>query len=772
MLFKRLKTAYNQIGLVLIVLIMSEVFRAKVDAMTLAQNGKTDYVIVIAQDASDSEKTAARELRDYLGKVTGATFFIRTEAVVKPEAPQILVGPSRRFKKLLPNIKWAALKQDGIVIKTRGKHLLLAGGRPRGTLYAVYTFLEDVVGCRWWTSTESYLPRRPVLQVAGLDITYTPKLRYREAFYRDVNRNPLFAAKLKVNGHFSLIPPEYGGHYTILGWCHTFYQLLPPEKYFAQHPEWYSEIEGRRVADGAQLCLTNEEMRKELMRVALEWIRKQPDAGMISIAQNDWGGRCQCVDCKALEEKEGSPSGPLIHFVNAVAADIEKEHPQFLIETLAYQYTRKPPLHVRPRRNVVVRLCSIECDFARPLEGDANKDFRDDIRSWSAIAPNLYIWDYVTNFANYILPHPNMTVLASNVRFFVRHNAIGVFEQGDAGCGVGDFVRLRAWLLSHLLWDPSRDEKKLAQEFLQGYYGPAAPHLAAYLDLVQEAISRKGVRLSCFNQDISFLTLEDLTEATRLFSEAEKAVAGNPTLALRVRRERLPLDHVWLLRYDFLKRSAAVKGLPFPGPQDPVAACDAFIKTARELDVGNYNEGQAFATYEPALKARFRPPAPPPEECRDLPKEGWADIQDNLFHLFNGGAWASIVDDPKASDGKAARMPGSHTRWAVQLPVSGDLLDIGSSPWHCYIVIRCEAKAKTGTAFTAGIYDNDSKRNIAGITESLEQAGDGLYRTYDLGVHLLKPGMYFWVAPPGNEAVEAVYVDRIFLIGKKGDERP
>ena len=54
---------------------------------------------------------------------------------------------------------------------------------------------------------------------------------------------------------------------------------------------------------------------------------------------------------------------------------------------------------------------------------------------------------------------------------------MAMFEQGDAGSRVGDFVRLRAWLISHLMWDPSRDEKALIHEFLEGYYGPAAPHL-------------------------------------------------------------------------------------------------------------------------------------------------------------------------------------------------------------------------------------------------------------------------------------------------------
>ena len=118
-----------------------------------------------------------------------------------------------------------------------------------------------------------------------------------------------------------------------------------------------------------------------------------------------------------------------------------------------------------------MRLCSIECSFVQPLEGKQNETFCNDIRAWSRVAPHLFIWDYVTNFSNYILPHPNMRVLAPNIRFFVDNHVIGLFEQGDSGCSVGDFVRLRAWLLAHLMWDPRRDPQLLIRELPKATMG-------------------------------------------------------------------------------------------------------------------------------------------------------------------------------------------------------------------------------------------------------------------------------------------------------------
>jgi len=662
------------------------------------------------------------------------------------------------------------LGDDGIVIRTSGPQVVLTGEGTRGTLYAVYTFLEDVVGCRWWTATESFLPQKPTLRIAPQNVAYAPPLQSREAFYRDAFQ-PVLAARLKLNGHHHRVPDEYGGYLAFCGFVHTFYPLLPPAKYFAEHPQWYSEIRGKRTTERAQLCLTNEAMQRELVKNALDNLRKSPGAKFISISQNDWYGRCECQDCLAVEQEEGAPSGPLVRFVNAVAEKIEQEFPDVLVETLAYQYTRQPPRLVKPRRNVIIRLCSIECSFVQGLaDGPQNEKFRQDIEGWSKIAPQLFVWDYVTNFSNYILPHANLRVLAPNIRFFVDNRVIGLFEQGDAGSSVGDFVRMRAWVIAHLLWNPQQDEHALFREFLDGYYGPAAPHLRAYLDLIQDAGQRSGVYLRCFMTDTSgWLKLDDLNRATRLFEQAAQTVADDPVLSQRVRRERLPLDHAWLQRYDVLKRAAKLAGAEFLGPADPQAAADDFIQVCKQWKVGQNRESQRFDDYEPALRSRFRPPAPPPDQCRDLPEDRWLDLQDNQFNLSSEGNWARLVDDPQASDGRAARMPGDHYEWALQFRPSEDFS--ADDRWHVYVAARAEAQAADGPAMTMGVYDTQGKRGLAHRSVSVPEAAGADYRVFDLGAHKLGGGIYIWAAPPKRPGeVTAVYVDRIFLVREEKRE--
>ena len=187
--------------------------------------------------------------------------------------------------------------------------------------------------------------------------------------------------------------------------------MVPPNEYFDQHPEWFSLRNGKRTHDHAQLCLSNPQLRDFVVERVKQWLREAPDARIISVSQNDWHGACECDACKAMDDTEGSHAGSLLAFVNYVAEKIEPEFPDVAVDTLAYQYTRRPPLTIKPRPNVIVRLCSIECNFREPLDSPANAAFGDDLRNWSKICNWLYIWDYTTDFAHYVQPHPNWFTL-------------------------------------------------------------------------------------------------------------------------------------------------------------------------------------------------------------------------------------------------------------------------------------------------------------------------------------------------------------------------
>ena len=187
-----------------------------------------------------------------------------------------------------------------------------------------------------------------------------------------------------MNGSASHLDAPRGGGTVYEGFVHTFYRLVPPERYFKTNPEYFSMIDGARRSEHGQLCLTNEDLLEVVIEEVRRRLKANPEAAIVSISQNDSGGgdggACQCGRCRAVDEAEGSPSGVLLRFVNAVAERLEPEFPAVAFDTLAYQYTRKPPRITRPRPSVIVRLCSIECSFAQTMEeGPENKAFRDDV---------------------------------------------------------------------------------------------------------------------------------------------------------------------------------------------------------------------------------------------------------------------------------------------------------------------------------------------------------------------------------------------------------
>jgi len=528
-------------------------------ALTLAENGSTRYQIVLPNHASAPQQHAARELASFLAQITGAQFPVVSEAdytaALTPTPaqgergrPAIFVGLSAAARKACPSASVAGLGREGLVIKTAPPHLLLYGGEPRGTLYAVYTFLEDHLGCRWWAPGASTIPKRPTLRLGALNDRQVPVVEYREPFFCEAFDGD-WAVRNKSNGASTRITPEQGGKVTYEGFVHTFASLVPPDQYFDQHPEWFPEINGKRTRGYVQLCLTNEELKKFVAQRVLERLRANPTASIISVSQNDAAGYCECPNCKALDEKEGSHSGSLLHFVNYVAREVAKEFPNVAVDTLAYQYTRKPPKFVRPEPNVIVRLCSIECNFARPLTDKSNAAFFSDLVGWSKVSRRLYIWDYVTNFAHYLWPQPNIYSLGPNVRTFVDHGVRGIFEQGSYTMYNGDLAPLKSWLLAKLLWNPRRDPKALVREFMAGYFGAAGPYVQQYVDLMHRDAVEHQYFIGCFNPSNSpFPSEQTLAACERAFDQAARAVAGDATLERRVRLARLPLDYVRLCR--------------------------------------------------------------------------------------------------------------------------------------------------------------------------------------------------------------------------------
>lgn len=717
--------------------------------MVLAEKGESAYTIVLPADAIPTDKQAAAELQMFLKEISGATLPIATDR--EPLPPQaIILGQT---KERPPGVDVELLGPEGFVVRTAGDRLFICGGRPRGTLYGVYHFLETYLGCRWYAPGVSRIPRRETLAIPSIAEMVAPPLEYREPYYLHT-QDPDWAARNRVNGDTMRLDESRGGKvsYVPQYFVHTFFSLVPPDKHFGQHPEYFSLVSGKRV-DNGQLCLTHPEVQAIALDAVRRALRQNPSANIISVSQMDGAGPCECAACQAIVKREGSESGPILEFANRIADVVGAEFPRVQIDTLAYQYSRKPPRTLKPRPNVIIRYCTIEACFSHPLEScPENRPLKEDLEGWAAIAPQLYVWDYETNFAHYYLPHPNLEVLAPNIRFFIRCHAKGIFAQGSYAYkgGGGEFAELRAYLLARLLWNPQANPKEIIKDFIAGYYGAAAKPIQDYVRLLQRQVapSQTNWHLKLITQpDSPYLTPIFIERAAERMREAEAlSQKDDEATRLRVRVAALPVMY------------ARLTGGVLP-EDERRAVAQRFERIGEEAGYLFMNEGGlTFCDFAQRFTIQRSPPkhAGATVACvydfglaRPKPSTPW---------------WTEIVDDSGASLGKAVHQPNQNAEWSVQWqpgPEHRSLFKPGLKH-RAILFAKVRKNGDAGAAFDAGIYDGAAKTSLASLTVAAKTVPDGAWQEFVVGevsLHNTKPT--FWVAPTNNaKNVPDIYVDR------------
>ncbi|MDN3687871.1 DUF4838 domain-containing protein [Cyclobacterium jeungdonense] len=543
--------------------------------LTLVKNRKSDFTIIIPEHPSVEEVHGAKVLQHYLLKISGAQLPVKTDKGL-PGQNEILIGSVIRPETAL--VPYDQMGRDGIYIRNNGRQLILTGGPKKGVVYAVYTFLEEYLNCKKYTSSFEVVPKQKTISIPAIDELQVPDFTFREVFYNDAYDSKFMDwHKLHSHGERGNSPSEWGY------WVHTFHNFLNPAEYGESHPEYFSFYEGKRHAglvpswDGksvqpeSQLCLSNPEVLDIVCQNLQKAIDERPEALYWSVSQNDNVNYCQCEHCAALDAKyaafapedkmyatHGSQypalgMGSLLTFINKVA----ERFPDKIISTLAYQYTRVPPKNLVPRDNVNIMLCSIESTRNEPIES-GDPDFSEDLKGWAQLTDNILVWDYNIQFANLLAPFPNLRTLQPNISFLRNNNVSAVFAQGNIQSG-GESAELRAYLLAKLLWNPDLDVDREMKDFLNAYYGKAAPFVNDYINLLHD--NNKGFtgrKMSIFGSPIqegdSFLSPELIANYNALFDKAEKAVRKNPEQLTRVKSARLP---VYFAMLEIMKEKSA-----------------------------------------------------------------------------------------------------------------------------------------------------------------------------------------------------------------------
>lgn len=553
----------RKIVLICLCLIFSLSSFAQKDKLTLVKDGKSDYVIVIPSNYSEWIKYSAELLQRDIYKVADCLIPIVTDKV-KPKKMEINIGFTTRFDTFgfanhfmgeLYNFLDSVLienqlkKDFGYTILTDNKRIIIhngfkycyKGNNEISIVYAVVDFLEKNIGIRKFTPDCEVYPKKKdiILDVKDLNYSYSSKNTFRQVRSVFTRENKDFRYWLKQHLQEDMFAEGF--------FVHTFEKLVPRAKYFETHPEYFSLINGKRMHD--QLCLSNEDVFKIVVERLKEEMKKQPNAKVWSVSQNDNFSYCSCPECQKKNEREESPSGALIEFVNRVA----REFPNKTISTLAYQYSRKAPKYIKPEDNVQIMLCTIEEDRNKTIEEssiDALKKnpnaqtFAKDIQDWGKITKNIFLWDYNVDFAYSVSPFPNFHVLKPNLKFFMDNNALQHFQQANSDVG-HEFAELKTYLISKLLWNIGIDQDSIINEFLQGYYGKASSYIRQYIDTLQYFGQNSKVFLDIYapptNYSKTFLSKDKIDIYSSIFDKAEETVKSDSVYLLRVRTARLPL---------------------------------------------------------------------------------------------------------------------------------------------------------------------------------------------------------------------------------------
>ena len=747
------------------------------EAFVVAERGKpAACAIVLQKDPTSVQQYAASELQAFVERQTG----VRLSVVGPGEA-----CPARTVE--LTDGGAANPKEDGFRLKAEGSRLKIVAEPSRGgALYGVYELLERFGGCRWYASWCSTVPQLDRLAVpAGLDETHEPAFEMRLPFWYDALRHHDFAARLRMNSHqWNRMEARYGGERFRfgggLGSCHTFAALVPVAQYGKTHPEYFAFRDGKRLNEveeqRSQLCLSNPEVLEIVVSNVLARVRKDPGARFYGVSQNDNMSYCQCEKCAAIDAEEESHAGTVVRFVNAVAERVEKVFPEVTIETLAYQFSRRPPKKTRLRHNVIPCLCSIECDFARAIPEspcEENKAFCADIRGWRSMTDCLYVWDYTTDFAHYPLPFGNVCALQDNIRFFRDNGVRCLFEQGAYQGRHASFAELKTWLLAKWMWNPELPMKPLLDDFFAGYYGKGAPFVRAYFEELhrrqREWSADPKHPLKIFaNTDLPSLPNEFLEEAAELFERAEAATKDDPVRNYNVRMSSFSVDYLRMSR--------------LRGRGSPLLVFDPSWTNGTEIVQRQRLAASLLARMDEAKDIRLAEGLSRHDSCvqewRDVLVEksrlvgnGHGELEEKALSIARRGTWGDFVDDPQAADGKALKLFNTHYEWCTTLRMARFVFRPGRK-YTLRVRLRVEPKeGASGEAVWAGVYDPVGKRNCGvGLTLKVSGVQAG-YRWYDVQSWEPKPTDYLWIGPgrfnrkKGEpSSVEGVWIDKVEMV--------
>ena len=634
-------------------------------------------VLVKGAAPSEFERKAEEELQFFWKQIFGKELAVAESADGRPA---IYLGQTDFAVK--NGVDGEACDREEWLLKTVGDSIVITGGRPVGTLYGVYSMLERL-GVAFLSPEETFIPKAPK-EMPKFDERKKPDFQGRLIYDsvaihlhrcnatdgpRDLYRTWLLRSRINGQQIKQIVPYYVGGVYNMAQPLdyHSLSIFVDPNKYFDEHPEYFGMDEfGKRVKPGyakhGTLCMTNPDVRRITLESLRNYIKKDHEtrpkdqwAYLYDISTLDASPNlCLCPECKKIIDYEGSQTGLLLDYINYIATEIKKEYPEIIIRTFGYSASRVPPKKIMPAENVLIQLTDrfTVSDPFKPLESQST-EMMDYFAQWCAVGSPMMIWDYWNiGGGSYYNPPRVETVfnaLQPDMRFFKRNHFIALFIEGEIDhAQPQNFIELNYFVANRLMVDVDADVEALADVFIDGYYGPAAPLMRKYFRLIRDGVKNDPQKANtAVVGPWRFVTPQFVFDMrNELLAEAAKLPADSK-YAARIRKELItPLCYAFANWPSFSKVFGAA-GIDRAKLLEECHRLSLEYSQRYECRKPEYGE-KAFNE----KMSRFMIEIKIPEKFAGIPENDFRIINYNSFNGV-GILFSSVMKDTDSIQGKA-----------------------------------------------------------------------------------------------------------------------
>lgn len=430
---------------------------------------KEGYLITIGEDPTDKDTRWAKYLYEHLKKRANDDEMVAF-GVSEKEMWRVII-------RIDPTL------QEGFRIAIKGSEIELTAADDRQMLWLQYQLIKKI-------SKEDPRIDGSDLPPAIINLTDTCgtfAFDY-QSIYSPSGLNPDYTGVMGLN--------NFDDSWGI--WGHNLRKVLGDNV-----DKVYATIHGK--TDDSQLCFSSEEMYRQIESYIVDNIGEKGSSRFV-IAPDDTPYACTCASCTAMgnTEKNATPA------VTELLLRLSQRFPKHSFFTISYLSTKQVTDKQLPS-NAGIIVSAIDFPLRR-IDGKnaQEKKFMQQLNQWKEVSKNIYIWDYINNFDDYLTPFPILKIAQQRLRFFKQNGASGIFFNGS-GYSYSSFDAMRTFVLSALLINPELPVEELVRDYFNQEYPLSKKWLYDYYINLENSVQsgkKLGIYVGIAELEQSFLNPE------------------------------------------------------------------------------------------------------------------------------------------------------------------------------------------------------------------------------------------------------------------------